>query len=310
MNTKGLLLSILSTLVGSDLCDKNQCSEHVCSSLHSTLQNAMQQFNCATDMFTPDSRFYKSSNFHGREDGYSTNTDAEEANWWFNQDYSNAFEIYDLNLLYPDDYYDTDHVSPEITSNYATISLYICKLLRGGDCESLLELGAASCFMTETFRKNNKVDIYAVEGALGGVKKCLARGIPSQSLLHRDLRLPLTLNRHFDMALCTEVAEHIEPPFSSQLVLNLVTHSDIIYFSFEDRTSGNFNHIHHNNEQPAKFWVNLFAFYGYEYVKLPESVLSLVEDRGGYVFYNKKKVDISSSIVDKDNTLLFGFTKV
>ena len=123
----------------------------------------------------------------------------------------------------------------------------------------------------------------------------LERGIPIERIIKHDLRFPLNLNRIFDIVLCTEVAEHIEPPFSSQLILNIINHSKLVWFSFEEPGT-NSAHYHHCNEQPEKFWKNLFDFFGYQMVKLPKKVIKEVGGRAGYIFYAKSlKISHSKS---------------
>ena len=50
------------------------------------------------------------------------------------------------------------------------------------------------------------------------------RGVPAERLVRHDLRLPMS--RRFDIALLTEVVEHVEPIFSSQVVLSAVLHAE------------------------------------------------------------------------------------
>jgi hypothetical protein len=127
------------------------------------------------------------------------------------------------------------------------------------------------------------IEVFAVEGSSAGIQRARARNIPAGSLRQHDLRRPLQLDRRFDVAICTEVAEHIECPFSSQLVQNLVTHSDVVWFSFEAPDT-NEAHYHHSNEQPAKFWLNLFRFFDYNAIELPAEVGRLVGERGTHIF--------------------------
>lgn len=112
--------------------------------------------------------------------------------------------------------------------------------------------------------------------------------------MKHDIRLPLELEPTFqyDMLFATEVAEHIEPPFSSQFVHNCVKHSNLVWFSHESDDVDNENHIHHSNEQPEKFWINLFAFFGYRYVRINPAFLPYFENRGGLIFYNPQKITL------------------
>lgn len=131
-----------------------------------------------------------------------------------------------------------------------------------------------------------------MDGARSALANCIKKGIPPQVIQRHDLRFPIVLEQRFSLALCTEVAEHIEPPFSSQLVSNLVRHADVVWFSHESSTLANANHIHHNNEQPDVFWINLFAFYGYSFIRVSEATRIATAQRAGFVFYNTNTITL------------------
>ena len=212
------------------------------------------------------------------------------ANWWFNPQNKESFSIFDLDQLYPEFYHDHDHVAAPGQQAYVSAALAYCSALQGAPCGSVAEFGTASCFFTAEFLRRG-VDTVGMDGARSALANCIKKGVPAHVIQRQDLRLPVALGRRFSMALCTEVAEHIEPPFSSQLISNLVRHADIVWFSFESAAT-NRNHIHHNNEQPAAFWANLFAFYGYAYVIVPEGVKSAAFGRAGFVFYNTRTIKL------------------
>jgi hypothetical protein len=67
------------------------------------------------------------------------------------------------------------------------------------------------------------------------------------------------------------------------LVQTLVSHSDVVWFSFEPPGT-NEAHYHHSNEQPAKFWLNLFRFHDYRAIELPNELTQLLALRGTHVF--------------------------
>jgi hypothetical protein len=146
-----------------------------------------------------------------------------------------------------------------------------------------------NCELTKLLDKNG-FTFKAVDGVNGGIQLCTSKGISPNNLLKHDLRLPLETSKRYDMLFSTEIAEHIEPPFSSQFVHNCVKQSDLVWFSYENDEIDNQNHIHHSNEQPAKFWINLFAFFGYKYVFIDPSYLPYFEHRGGLVFYNAQTI--------------------
>jgi SAM-dependent methyltransferase len=203
-------------------------------------------------------------------------------NWWFDPTFPHAFELFDLDAFYEESYYATDHVSHDTVCAYVDAVLQYGARLLGRPVQSVLECGCAGGWFTEEFVKRG-VDVFAVEGSRAGVKRTLSRGVPTERLRRHDLRRPLQLDRRFDVAICTEVAEHVECPFSGQLVQNLVSHSDLVWFSFEEPDT-NEAHYHHSNEQPAKFWLNLFRFYDYRVIELPAEVGRIVGDRGTHIF--------------------------
>ena len=215
---------------------------------------------------------------NGRETGWL----GGNQRWWFDPNFAHAFSIFDLDAFYDENYFQVDHVGPEVVKQYVNHVLAFGAELLGRPVESVLEAGCAGGWFTEELVSRG-IDVVAVEGTRVGYDRTIARGVPSSRVIRHDLRLPLSLGRTFDMALCTEVAEHIECPFSSQLVQNLVTHSQVVWFSFEE-PSTNDAHYHHSNEQPEAFWINLFRFYGYRMRRLPDEVIKAVESRGRMIF--------------------------
>lgn len=267
------------------------------------------------------------------EVGYLAGVDTD--NWWFHPSKSPiAYRIFDTNMLYAtDDGYESHqaHLLPAWSGHYASSVLRYCHALRGAPCRSVIEFGSASCYITAALRDallrtataasvdqpRPSIDFLAIEAARSGVEACHTRGI--RRVVEHDLRLPLgrkVREKKYDVAVCTEVAEHIEPPFASQLVLNLVQSSDVVWFSSALPQSQKewfpFNHVHHMNEQHDAFWINLFHFFGYEHVRpVPHpgaaDDLSAPDDqalrqRGRLVFYNPDTVHV-------DDERLLSFAK-
>jgi SAM-dependent methyltransferase len=75
-----------------------------------------------------------------------------------------------------------------------------------------------------------------------------------------DLEKPLSINRKFDMAICLEVAEHLQESSAPTIVQTLVGLSDIILFSAALPGQGGQNHI---NEQWPSYWQEKFKAHGY-----------------------------------------------
>lgn len=210
-------------------------------------------------------------------------------NYWFDPDHAHGFEIADLDVLYPDQYFAADHVKPETVNAYCSYVMQYFKSITGKDLESVVEVGCAGGWFGKGFKERG-VYVTGTDGATSGLIRAAHIGTGVYPMLvQHDLRQPLVYPlqfSHFEMALCTEVAEHIEPPFSATLVRSLTQLSDLVWFSFEPPNT-NPAHRHHPNEMPAKFWINLFEFFGYGCYMLPDEVFNACEGRGRMIFYNK-----------------------
>lgn len=126
--------------------------------------------------------------------------------------------------------------------------------------------------LLEIFEPQSVVDVGGGAGHWGA--ECLARGVrevltvdgpwvpqtaratPPDCFLEHDLSQPLTLARRFDLAICLEAAEHLPAATASQLVETLTRLAPVVVFSAAMPGQGGDGHI---NEQPASYWVRLFA---------------------------------------------------
>lgn len=79
----------------------------------------------------------------------------------------------------------------------------------------------------------------------------------------------------FDLALCLEVAEHLPKRAAEPLVDGLVLLSDRIVFSAATPDQGG---THHVNEQPHKYWVDLFRRRGFGRSALAETLRHAIAD--------------------------------
>ena len=229
---------------------------------------------------------------NGKDVGYIPSH--RDSKWWFDANYADAFEVFELDPFYEVNYFKNDHVGHNSIKTYVDHVKNYHLLLTGRAMHSVLEAGCAGGWYTKEFLDQG-MDVMALEGSSFGMERTLQRGVPACHVLKHDLRRELQLHKKFDVACCTEVAEHIEPPFSSQLIKTLTDHSDVIWFSFEAPDT-NMAHYHHCNEQPAKFWVNIFDFYGFQAHKLPDQVYHECEARATHVFYNRNSDKIINKI--------------
>lgn len=90
------------------------------------------------------------------------------------------------------------------------------------------------------------------------------------SLIHKDsgatifvhdLRTPIDWGKpRFDLCMCLEVAEHIEPEYADVLVENCCSMSDLILFTAAGPDQEGTGHV---NLQPKKYWISKFKQRGY-----------------------------------------------
>ena len=210
-------------------------------------------------------------------------------NWWFDPRQAHSMHFYNLDRLYDEHYHGADHVGASVVEAYAKHALQLCASLLGHACSEVVDVGAGRCYFSEGMRRQG-ANVLSVEGTASGVAACAARA-GAASVVRHDLRLPLDLGRRFALATCTEVAEHLEPPFAGTLVHSLTALAEVVWFSSECPRwmgGGNADHVHHSNEQPHEFWDRLFLFFGYSHLVLPDDVVDAVGGRGRRVYYRSE----------------------
>ncbi|MFG2803777.1 class I SAM-dependent methyltransferase [Streptomyces pseudovenezuelae] len=96
--------------------------------------------------------------------------------------------------------------------------------------------------------------------------------IPEQNFRVADLTHLRSPERKYDLALCLEVAEHLDEPTGRKLVDFLAASSDFIAFSAAVPGQGGTGHI---NEQWPDYWARVFSKHDYH---LFDSVRALLWD--------------------------------
>lgn len=111
-----------------------------------------------------------------------------------------------------------------------------------------------------------------------GMDACPGAGecIPTHCFERVDLRFPVdeTLVDHFDLALCMEVAEHLEEKWADGLVATITAFSDVVLFTAAVPGQGGTNHY---NEQPHEYWLAKFAAKGYRIHELQAALRAFLQ---------------------------------
>jgi len=101
------------------------------------------------------------------------------------------------------------------------------------------------------------IEFWSAKAGVLGVDSCPNAGalLPQGAFICYDIA-DFEPGRKYDMALCIEVAEHLQPELSDQLVSALCASADRIVFSAAPPGQGGINHI---NCRPMAEWLGMFS---------------------------------------------------
>jgi SAM-dependent methyltransferase len=122
---------------------------------------------------------------------------------------------------------------------------------------SVVDLGCGTGLWLAAFKSRGVSDLLGVDGSWVPRDRL---AIPASQFREHDLRIPLDVDRRFDLALCLETAEHVPPDCASTLVDSLTRLAPVIVFSAAVPGQGGTGHV---NEQWPTYWAGRFAEKGY-----------------------------------------------
>lgn len=124
--------------------------------------------------------------------------------------------------------------------------------------KSIVDFGCAEgAWLAEALKQNSSIDILGMDGSYVDRNRLK---ISEKNFKAVDLRTPISLNQRFDLAISTEVAEHIEEAFAEIFVDNITQASEQVLFSAAIPGQGG---VHHVNEQWQSYWIEKFEKRGY-----------------------------------------------
>lgn len=217
----------------------------------------------------------------GKDQGY-----LDDPQWWFNHP-EHQFRIAKLDEDYPAEYFPLAEPPKEALNSLVNYAKHYYKKITDKDLTNVFEFGFGGGWTLEAFEASH-VKIFGLEGTSAGYDEASVRLFPLGGLIHEDIRHKLgSVAPRFDMAVATEILEHVEIPFHAMAISNIIGYSHLVWFSSEPPEIPNRPHLHHPGEMPLKYWQNLFDFYGYGCYMLPDEVFRATEGRGRCIFYNK-----------------------
>lgn len=123
---------------------------------------------------------------------------------------------------------------------------------------SVIDVGCGEGYFLDAFRAEGATDTLGADGPFND--GALVRG-HGHEFATIDLNTEaLAPGRTFDLAVCLEVAEHLQPARSHELVAQLVAAAPVVLFSAAIPLQPGAGHI---NLHPQSYWIEMFAALGY-----------------------------------------------
>lgn len=134
---------------------------------------------------------------------------------------------------------------------------YVLKLV---NAKSAIDVGCALGTWMYSFKKLGVIDVKGLDYTFEG--KTINELFSEENLITHDLNVsPYISDTKYDMALCLEVAEHIDNP--DNVIDTLVNLSDVILWSAAIPGQGGEGHV---NEQYPSYWQEKFSKYNYVFL--------------------------------------------
>jgi SAM-dependent methyltransferase len=122
---------------------------------------------------------------------------------------------------------------------------------------SVVDVGCGPGHLIEALHRHN-IRILGLDYSAAAKAQVERKGLPFQAF---DLTRPGVLpGSPWDLAVCCEVAEHLDARHASVLVENLASASDTVFLTAAEVGQGGLNHL---NEQPNSYWIAKFVRRGF-----------------------------------------------
>jgi SAM-dependent methyltransferase len=151
---------------------------------------------------------------------------------------------------------------------------------------SVVDVGCGTGLILTRLSKRGVV-VQGVDGSRSAIRASPIR----DRIMRWNLERPIPHIGHFELALCTEVAEHLPPRAAPTLASSLIGLSDTIVFTAATPGQGG---RHHLNEQPHSYWEHLFGERGF---------VRISEDEN---FMREHIRDVHQAMWIHDNLMVYG----
>jgi SAM-dependent methyltransferase len=155
--------------------------------------------------------------------------------------------------------YDQAFFASQRDGSLASAEVIVPLLIEMVGPRSVADIGCGVGPWASVFLKRGVTNVVALDGDYVDTKQLL---IPSELFRRSDLNAVggATFIGKFDLAICLEVAEHLDPSRAGEFVAFLTNLAPAIAFSAAIPSQGG---THHVNERWPSYWINLFGRHGY-----------------------------------------------
>jgi SAM-dependent methyltransferase len=150
------------------------------------------------------------------------------------------------------DYYTKDFYNQIHGSAHQSAEVIIPLILEILHCDRVIDVGCGDGTWLKVLQENGVKEVLGVDGSYIDETTLV---IPKDNFISHDLKLPLSIDKKFDLAMSLEVAEHLPEACAESFINSLVSLSDVILFSAAIPYQGGDNHI---NEQWQDYWAEKF----------------------------------------------------
>ncbi|HTI91477.1 MAG TPA: class I SAM-dependent methyltransferase [Puia sp.] len=124
---------------------------------------------------------------------------------------------------------------------------------------SVIDIGCGTGTFLHQFKKEGAGKVLGIDGSWVN-RTLLHQNLEENEFREMNLEGPISIGEKFDLAVCVEVAEHLDAAFADPLIESLTKLSDIIVFSAAIPSQDGQNHV---NEQWIGYWATKFNRHGY-----------------------------------------------
>lgn len=135
-------------------------------------------------------------------------------------------------------------------------------LIENFNPSSVIDIGCGVGNFLREFKNNGVKDVCGLDGDWADLIE-INKNIGLENFVTINLNDSYKTGKKYDLALCLEVAEHIDKQYADNLMQTINNSSENVVFSAAIPFQGGQNHI---NEQWNEYWIEKFNSYGYKVI--------------------------------------------